>query len=160
MPLNAWGNIIDPYTNSAIQSIIDAMQLFPRKLIEQALTKIGEIWNSFMEVPVVFPSDQLFSVLHHIQRFQAEVIKSCIQGTVHIQKYIDKLTELSIHLPILAPPSYLPSPPPSIVESIHPFNSAGATLPGSSSRTYRQWRCWKSQHSHFQEASTSSSSRR
>ena len=95
--LNSWGNIIDPDNDETIQLIIEIISTFPRKLISPAMTAIAKLINSVHEPPVIFDKEELLSPLLWLQRFQANLIKTCIANQQTIRNHLTLLTKTSLH---------------------------------------------------------------
>jgi hypothetical protein len=54
VPLNSWGNVIDPYNDQMIQNIMDNNAVFPRSLLQRSMEILIEIINSVVDRPIIF----------------------------------------------------------------------------------------------------------
>ena len=97
VPLNSWGNVIDPYNDPMIQNIMDNNAVFPRRLLQRSMDILIEIINSVVDRPIIFDRTEPLSPLIWLQSYQCSLIKSCILNLQSIEDYITMLARTPLH---------------------------------------------------------------
>ena len=97
IPLNSWGNTIDPGNDETLTFMMEEYRKIPRRLLGHAMIKIGEIINSHLVKPVIFNNKQLHAPLMFLQTIQGNLIKACIDQQTQIDDRINLLTRKPIH---------------------------------------------------------------